>query len=172
MNEKARQVRMLILDVDGVLTDGGIYYSCREEYKRFNVRDGLGIKMLVQEGIAVGIISGRTSEAVVRRAQELGIVEVHQGIADKVAVFEEIIKKHRIEADQVAFVGDDLADIPLLKRVGFAAGVADAEEAVKEHVHYICERLGGKGAVREVCDLILKAQGRWTSCLQRVCSTS
>lgn len=172
MKEQAKKVRMLLLDVDGVLTDGGIYYSSREECKCFNVRDGLGIKMLVQEGIPVGIISGRTSEAVARRAQELGINDVYQGVAHKLPAFEEILKKHRIEAEQVAFVGDDLADIPLLDRVGLAVSVADAEEAVKERSHYICQRPGGKGAVREVCDLILKAQGRWDKCLEQICSSS
>lgn len=172
MKQSAKNVRMLLLDVDGVLTDGGICYSSREECKCFNVRDGLGIKMLVQEGIPVGIISGRSSDAVARRAQELGIAEVYQGVAHKVAAFEEILKRHRIEAEQVAFVGDDLADIPLLERVGLAVSVADAEDAVKERAHYICQRPGGRGAVREVCDLILKAQGRWEECLQRMSFSS
>ena len=167
MLDKARNIRMLILDVDGVMTDGGILYTNdREELKYFHVKDGLGIRMLIQEGIKVLIISGRSSKAVEYRAEDLGIEEVHQGVRDKVAVFEEVLRRHKITANEVGYMGDDLVDIPLLSRVGFAVSVADAVKEVKERVDYITSLPGGKGAVREICDLILKAKGRWKKCIQ------
>ena len=166
--EKAKKIRMLILDVDGVMTDGGIIYSnSGEELKSFHVRDGTGIKMLIREGIKVVIISGRRSRSVDYRAQELGIKEVYQGVKDKVEVFKEILKKYKIDPQQVGFVGDDLIDIPLLLRVGFSAVVADAIEEVKQNVDYITKNPGGRGAVREICDLILKSQGKWEKYLVR-----
>ncbi|MBW1679271.1 MAG: 3-deoxy-manno-octulosonate-8-phosphatase KdsC [Deltaproteobacteria bacterium] len=162
MIDKAKRIRILILDVDGVMTNGGIIYSNQgEEFKFFNVRDGLGIRMLIQEGIKVAIISGRKSRAVDSRAEDLGINEVYQGVRDKLAVFEEILKKNKIKSDQAGFIGDDLVDIPLLSRVGFAVGVADAVEEVKERVDYVTRNPGGRGAIREVCDFILKSQGKW-----------
>lgn len=166
MIEKAKRVRILILDVDGVMTDGGLICSSKgEEGKVFNVRDGLGIALLLRENIKVAIISGRKSEAVEHRARELGIQEVYQGVKDKVAAFEEILKKDKITPDQVGFIGDDLVDLPLLSRVGFAVGVADAAEEVKESVDYVTRHTGGKGAVREVCELILKSQEKWEKLL-------
>ena len=161
MIEKAKKIRLLILDVDGVLTDGGLLYSNQagEELKKFNVKDGLGIKLLTQEGIRVVIISGRTSKAVEHRARELGIQEVYQGVRDKVAVFEEIIKRDKINPEEVSFIGDDLIDLSLLSRVGFSVGVSDGVDAVKEAADYVTQLPGGKGAVREVCEIILKSQG-------------
>jgi len=160
--DKAKKVSFLILDVDGVMTDGGIVYSEQgEEVKVFNVRDGLGIKMLIREGIKVAIISGRKSKAVDCRAEELGIIDVYQGVTDKVAVFEEILKKSKIRPDQVGFIGDDLVDLPLLSNVGFSVAVSDAVDEVKENVDYVTKQRGGNGAVREVCELLLKAQGKW-----------
>lgn len=170
MMEKAKRIRVLILDVDGVMTDGRLFYSdkAKGELKSFHVRDGLGIKMLIQEGIKVVIISGRNSKAVDYRASDLGIKEVYQGISDKVVVFEEIIKKYKINSEEVGFIGDDLIDLPLLSRVGFSISVADAMEEVKESVDYVTQLPGGKGAVRELCDLILKSQGKWEKCLKQI----
>jgi len=160
--EKAKGVRMLILDVDGVMTDGSLPYNdAGAEGKVFHVHDGLGIVLLMRENIKVAIISGRKSKAVEFRAQELGITEIHQAVKDKLATFEEIIKRDTISKDEVAFMGDDLVDLPLLSRVGFAVSVPDAPEEIKERVDYVTKRDGGKGAVREVCELILKAQGKW-----------
>jgi 3-deoxy-D-manno-octulosonate 8-phosphate phosphatase (KDO 8-P phosphatase) len=162
MMEKAKDVRMLILDVDGVLTDGTLYYTHTGEVsKAFNVRDGLGIRLLLHEAITVAIISGRRSKAVDYRARELGITEVHHGVSDKGATFDEIIARGNLSSGQVAFIGDDLIDLPLLARVGFSVAVADASEEVKAAADYVTRLPGGKGAVREVCELILKAQGKW-----------
>ena len=169
MIEKAKKVRLLILDVDGVLTDGEIIYSDKGgESKSFNVKDGLGIKMLIQGGIKVAIISGRKSRAVEYRAKDLGIQEVYQGIKDKVAVFDEILKRHKINPEEIGFMGDDLIDLPLLYRVGFAIGVSDAVKEVKKAVDYVTRLPGGKGAVREVCELLLTSQKKWRRCLEQL----
>jgi len=169
MIEKAKKVRMLILDVDGVLTDGGLLYSDKGgESKLFNVKDGLGIKLLIQEGIKVVIISGRKSKAVDYRAKDIGIQEVFQGARDKVVVFEKILKKNKINSEEVSFIGDDLIDLPLLSRVGFAIGVSDGVDEVKKAVDYVTKLPGGKGAVREVCELILKSQEKWEKCLEQL----
>jgi len=162
MMDKARNVRMLILDVDGVLTDGNLLYTHNGEVgKAFHVRDGLGINLLLREHIAVVIISGRRSKALEYRARELGIKDVYQGVADKVVSFEEITARDKLPSGHVAFMGDDVVDIPLLARVGFAVAVPDAPEEVKACVDYVTRLSGGKGAVREVCELILKSQGKW-----------
>ncbi len=169
MFEKAKKVRLLILDVDGVMTNGELLYSSNEEeFKAFNARDGLGIKMVIREGIKVAIISGRRSRAVDRRADDLGIDDVYQGVSDKVAVFEGIAKRHAIASEEAGFIGDDLAEIPLLLKVGFAVGVADAVEEVKERVDFVTTHSGGNGAVREICELLLKSQGKWEKQLQRL----
>jgi 3-deoxy-D-manno-octulosonate 8-phosphate phosphatase (KDO 8-P phosphatase) len=165
--EKAKKIRLLVLDVDGVMTNGELLYSSNgEEIKSFNVRDGLAIKMVIREGIRVAIISGRRSRAVDRRADELGILDVYQGVHNKVAVFEKIAQMHTIQSDETAFIGDDLADIPLLSRVGFAVGVADAAQEVKERVDFVTSQSGGHGAVRELCEVLLKSQGKWEKQLQ------
>ena len=166
--KKAQNIHLLILDVDGVLTNGTIVYTdAGEEYKCFNTQDGLGIRLLLQEGIRVALISGRTSKAVSSRAEDLGITDVYQGSGDKVAVFKKLQKKTIIVPEQVCFVGDDLVDLPLLTQVGFAVAVANAVQDVKQHADYITTSPGGRGAVREVCELILKAQGKWEHCLSR-----
>jgi len=171
MINKAKRVRMLILDVDGVMTDGGIVYSNKgDEFKTFNVKDGLGIRMLIQGEIKVVIISGRKSRAVDYRAEDLGIKDVYQGVKDKVSVFEEILKKDKITSEKVGFIGDDLVDFPLLSKVGFAVSVYDAVDEIKKNVDYVTKHSGGKGAIREVSDLILKAQGKWERCLSQITS--
>ena len=156
----ARQIRLLLLDVDGVLTDGSItYISGGGEAKSFNTQDGLGIKLLQESGVAVGIITARTSEAVERRARDLQFAHVVQGKQDKLTAYETILKETGLRPPQTAYMGDDLMDLPLLNRVGFAAAPANGVAEIRQRVHFTTERGGGRGAVREVCDLILEAQG-------------
>ena len=164
MRERLQKVKMLLLDVDGVLTDGRIIYSSDgTETKAFDVKDGHGLKMIQRAGIKVGIITGRQSTVVEHRAKELGINIVYQGVKDKLVPFREILDTCSISEDEIAYVGDDIVDLPILLRVGFSATVADALPEVRERVHYVSDRKGGKAAVREICDLILKESGRWDS---------
>ena len=160
---KARKIRMLLLDVDGVLTDGKIYLGDDgREMKIFDLHDGHGIKLLHRAGIQVGIISGRSSASVDIRAKQLAIQEIHQGVVDKIKVYEEILHRYRLKDEEVAYMGDDLVDLPLLRRVGLSVVVANAHDAVKSNVDWITKRGGGGGAVREVVDYLLKAQGKWS----------
>jgi 3-deoxy-D-manno-octulosonate 8-phosphate phosphatase (KDO 8-P phosphatase) len=160
--EKAKRVRLFLVDVDGVLTDGGIVYdSDGREIKRFHVRDGHGIKMLQRAGVEVGIISGRASEVVSVRARELGISLVFQGVADKVAAWREILADKGIPPEETAYVGDDIVDVPLMRRVGFAAAVADAEGYVRDAADYVSAQPGGRGAVREIIEFVLRSSGAW-----------
>jgi 3-deoxy-D-manno-octulosonate 8-phosphate phosphatase (KDO 8-P phosphatase) len=160
--EKAARVTLLLLDVDGVLTDGRIVYDTEgRETKAFYVRDGHGIKMLREAGVEVGIVTGRRSVVVEIRARELGIGLVHQGIADKVALWRTICDERGLAPEATAYVGDDIQDVPLLRNVGFAAAVADAEPCVLEAAHYIAGRPGGFGAVRDIAEFILHARGAW-----------
>ena len=160
--ERAQAIRLLILDVDGVLTDGSLYFGPQgEALKVFHVRDGHGLKMLQKAGIEAAFLSGRRSDAAYHRARELGVSRFHEGLRDKVAVMEEIMASMDIEAGAVAAVGDDLVDLPHMRRVGLAVAVADAVPEVKAAAHWVTSLPGGKGAVREVCDLLLKAQGKW-----------
>jgi len=156
---RARRVALLLLDVDGVLTDGTITYTeDGGEIKSFHTRDGLGIKLLQRAGIEVGLITARLSEAVTRRAGDLGLRHVYQKVTDKVTAYERIRADLGLQHAEIAYVGDDWLDIPLLIRVGFAATVADGAPEVKKLVHYVTRRSGGRGAVREICDLILEAR--------------
>jgi len=160
--QRAQVIRLLILDVDGVLTDGRLYFGPKgETLKVFHVRDGHGIKMAQRAGIEVAFVSGRRSDAAYHRAKELGIIRFHEGVRDKVAVMEEIMAAMQIEASQVAAVGDDLVDLPLMARAGLAVAVADAVPEVLAAAHWVTALPGGRGAVREVCDLLLKARGKW-----------
>jgi 3-deoxy-D-manno-octulosonate 8-phosphate phosphatase (KDO 8-P phosphatase) len=153
---------MLILDVDGVMTDGRIIMDgSGREIKHFDVRDGHGLKILQRYGIKVVLLTGRQSEVVKHRARDLGIKEIHQKVFNKKEVFAKILKKNKLAPEEVAFLGDDIIDIPVLKAVGFSAAVADALDVVKKSVDYITKHRGGRGAVRELCDLILQAQGKW-----------
>ena len=159
---KAARVRLFLLDVDGVLTDGGIVYdSAGLETKRFHVRDGHGIKMLRRGGVKAGIITGRSSEVVAIRARGLGIEIVRQGAFDKLATWREILEETGIPAGETAYVGDDIVDLPLLRAVGFSAAPSDAEGYVLDAVDYISGRAGGKGAVREIVEFLLRASGAW-----------
>ncbi len=156
---KLRNIKLLLLDVDGVMTDGGIYYSnSGDELKKFNIQDGYGLVKIQQAGITVGIITGRMSKIVARRVEELGIREVHQNLDNKLEVYESIKKKMNLTDANVAYVGDDEFDLPVLERVGFSAAPADAVAAVRKKVHFVSTRNGGQGAVREVVDLILESR--------------
>jgi 3-deoxy-D-manno-octulosonate 8-phosphate phosphatase (KDO 8-P phosphatase) len=159
--ERARDVRLLVLDVDGVLTDGRLYFSARgEELKCFHVRDGAGIVHLLRAGIQVAVISGRSSKAVERRMNELGVSWVRQGINDKSVALRELLDILGLGPQAVGVVGDDLADLPLFEVARLAIAVADAHTSVKSRAHFITQAPGGQGAVREVCDLILESHQR------------
>lgn len=162
MNDRLARIRLLLLDVDGVMTDGRIVFDSNGvETKFFNVKDGHGIKMVQRAGIEVGIISGRESVVVANRAAELAIDRVYQKALDKLTPYREILAATGLKDEEVAFMGDDVIDIPVLSRVGFAAAPADAVAEVYPHVHFVSSARGGWGAVRELCDLILKGLGRW-----------
>jgi len=159
---KIRSVKLLILDVDGVLTDGRIIINDEGlESKQFDVRDGHGLKLLFRYGVDVVLVTGRKSRAVEWRAADLGITEVHQGVHDKGEVFEEIIKRRNLPPEETACIGDDIVDIPIMRRAGFSVAVADAVREVRESADYVTTSPGGRGAVREVCEMILKAQNLW-----------
>lgn len=164
--ERARRVKLLVLDVDGVLTDGGLYYGPEgEALKRFEVKDGHGIVLCRDMGLPSAILTARTSKAVEVRARELRIAHVLQGERDKKTGLEKLLALCGLPAAELAYIGDDVNDLPVLSRVGFSAAPADARPEVKEHVHYICENRGGHGAVRELCELLLRAQGLWEGAL-------
>ncbi len=164
---KAKEIKLLLLDVDGVLTDGSLIYSHEgKESKAFNTQDGFGLRMLQDAGVEVGIITARSSEALHRRSQDLKIAHLHQGVMNKLEAYKEIIKKTGHKPFQIAYMGDDWLDMVLLKRVGLAAAPANAVQEVMKMVHYTTEQTGGHGAVRELCDLILEAQGRLKEFLQ------
>ena len=162
IKEKLKGIKLLILDVDGVMTDGRIIMDNEgRETKNFDVRDGHGIKILQRYGIKVAILTGRQSKVVEYRAKDLEIGDVYQRAFNKKEVFGRILEKHKLSASAVAFMGDDIVDIPVLKCVGFSAAVADAIDVVKKSVDYITGHKGGHGAVRELCEMILQAQGKW-----------
>ncbi len=163
---KRKQVKVLLLDVDGVLTAGDITYTDEgAELKTFNVKDGLGIKLLMDAGVIVGIITGRRSGALLHRCSDLGIEMIYDGIDNKSAVINSVIERTGVQADEIAFAGDDLPDIPLLKKVGLAIAVADAHVAVKQVADWVTRSNGGQGAVREICDSILTAKGLLDDCI-------
>ena len=160
--EKAKKLKLLILDVDGVLTDGKLFFDNQgNEYKSFHARDGHGIKLLRQTGVEVAVISGRKSDSVTLRMKNLGIEHVYQGYENKRAAFNEIIEKIGITPEQAAHVGDDLLDLPIMTRVCFSIAVSDANFAVKQRADWCTTLPGGHGAVREVCDFIMQAQGHF-----------
>jgi len=159
LRERASKISMLVLDVDGVLTDGKLFFDhAGNEMKAFNTRDGLGMKALQKVGIEVAVITGRKSEAVTHRMAQLGIKHVYQGREDKLDAFLDLLKITGLDAQQTCFAGDDWIDLPVLLRAGLAVSVADAEDRVKQQAHWITKRNGGDGAVREICNLILAAQ--------------
>lgn len=158
---KAKQLKFILLDVDGVMTDAGIYYTAEGvEMKRFNAHDGYGIARARDLGIKFGIISGRDTPVVTRRAKDLKIVELHQGRIDKVTVFRDIQKRHKLAENEFCFIGDDVFDLPLLELVGLSIAPANAIAEVKKRVDYVCKAKGGDGAVREAVDMILSFQNK------------
>jgi 3-deoxy-D-manno-octulosonate 8-phosphate phosphatase (KDO 8-P phosphatase) len=168
INGQIEEIRLLLMDVDGVMTDGRIIFDSNGiESKFFNVKDGHGIKMVQRTGIEVGIISGRESQVVRNRADELGISIVYLKAQDKLTPYREILAKTGLHDRQIAYIGDDIIDIPILRRVGFAAAPADAVAEVLPYVHFVAKNGGGWGAVREVCDLLLKGQKSWDAVTAR-----
>jgi len=162
LDKKLGEIKILILDVDGVMTDGRIIINDHgEETKAFNVKDGYGIRMLLDAGIDVAVITGRRSGVVEHRAKDLGVKLVYQGVKDKKAACIKLLAERRLTGNQACCIGDDLPDIPVLRYVGLPVAVADAVKEVREAALYISEKNGGDGAVREVCELILRAQGVW-----------
>jgi 3-deoxy-D-manno-octulosonate 8-phosphate phosphatase (KDO 8-P phosphatase) len=160
ISDRARRVKLLIIDVDGVLTDGGLIFDNRgEEYKRFNSLDGHGIRMALDCGVEVAVITGRQSNIVDHRMAELGVNRVYQGSRDKLPGFEKLLRDTGLEAEQVAYIGDDLPDLPIMRRVGFSIAVQNAHGFVKQHCDWVTSAHGGSGAVREVTDFILHSQG-------------
>jgi 3-deoxy-D-manno-octulosonate 8-phosphate phosphatase (KDO 8-P phosphatase) len=158
---KAAQIQLVIFDVDGVLTDGRLYLgNDGNEYKAFHIRDGHGIKMLLDAGVEVAIISGRRAASVERRMTDLGIRHAYLGVQDKLAAFDSLLVRLGLTAEQVAFVGDDLIDLPVMARVGLAIAVRDADPFVRQHAHWQTPSRGGRGAARDVCELLLEARGQ------------
>ncbi len=168
MEKKLAAIKMLLLDVDGVMTDGRIIYDNEgNEMKAFDVKDGHGLKMLQRAGIKIGIITGRSSAVVQRRAEELGFDALFQGALTKLEPYGQILNEFGLTDEQVAYVGDDVVDLPILRRAGFSATVADAVPDLLPLVDYVCKRKGGRGAVREICDMLLRAQGHWEGLTKR-----
>ena len=166
LEDIAFKIKMLILDVDGVMTDGKIIIDDHgEEIKHFDAKDGQGLKFLMDAGIEVGIISGRHSKAVAYRAKGLGIREVHLGIADKASLLKEIIQQNDLKREEICCMGDDLPDLAMFGQAGLSVAVADAVPEVLDAAVFITKKGGGRGAVREVCELILRARGQWAKVL-------
>ncbi len=160
LTERIKPLRLVAFDVDGVLTDGGLYLSdSGEEFKRFNSLDGHGLKMLKASGVELAIITGRTSRCMELRAKNLGITRLHQGVENKLATMQALLGELKLTPEQAAFMGDDVVDLPVMRRVGLALSVPAAPQVVRDHAHYVSQREAGYGAVREVCELIMSSQG-------------
>ncbi len=158
--EKIKIIRLIAFDVDGILTDGGLYLSdSGEEFKRFNSLDGHGLKMLKASGVELALITGRTSRCVEMRSKNLGISHVYQGVERKWEAMQDLLSKLQLAPEQAAFMGDDVVDLPAMRRVGLAITVPAASKTVQDYAHYTTKHEGGHGAVREVCELIMSAQG-------------
>jgi 3-deoxy-D-manno-octulosonate 8-phosphate phosphatase (KDO 8-P phosphatase) len=169
LKDMAAKIKLLIIDVDGVMTDGRIMLNDRgEEIKSFNVKDGQGLRILMRAGVEVVLITGRMSKAVKHRARDLGIKEFYQGIDDKESLCIELLEARRLNKEQLCCIGDDLPDIPMFKHAGLSIAVADAALEVRDAAHHVTKKGGGKGAVREVCELILKAQGSWPNIIKKM----
>ena len=167
VQKKASRIKLLLMDCDGVLTDGRIWIlENGDDQKAFSVRDGLGLELLHRAGLRSGVISGRSSNALSQRAAKLGMAYVRQGCNDKIAVFEEILTDARLTRQEVAYIGDDLTDIPLMSTVELGIAVGDAAAEAQARADYVTKAAGGKGAVREVVELILKSQGRWNELIE------
>ncbi len=168
LQQRFSNLKLMIFDVDGVLTDGTIFYhDDGSETKTFDVKDGHGIKLLLRAGLDAALITGRHSEVVRHRADDLGIELLYQGIHNKIEALEDIIMRTGLKEIDLGYLGDDLIDIPVMRRVGLAAEVADASPHILPYAHYVTRARGGRGACREVCELILQAQNRWDSVTRR-----
>ncbi len=164
---KAAALKLVLFDVDGVLTDGRLYYGDDgQEYKAFHSRDGHGMRMLLDSGVEIGIITGRTSQLLTHRTQNLGIEHVYQGHRDKLPAFKELLSKLALTPEQTAYVGDDVMDLPIMTRAGLAIAVNDAHALVRQQADWITPTRGGRGAAREVCELILQAQGHYDELME------
>ena len=171
LRERARKIKLLILDVDGVLTDGRIIYAnSGDQLKFFDVKDGLGLYILSVSGIRSAILTAKSYNIVSQRSCDMCVDKAYQDVSDKAAMLETILSDFGVKAAEVCYIGDDLLDIPVLKRVGLAVGVADAACEVKETCHYVTNKTGGRGAVRETIELLLKNQGKWEACIERYLS--
>jgi len=160
LSSRAKLIRLVAFDVDGVMTDGGLYYSdSGEELKRFNSQDGHGLKMLRASGVEIALITGRSSRCVTTRALNLDIKHVYQGVENKLEAMIDLLNKLKLSRDAAAFMGDDVVDLTVMRHVGVAISVPDAPQLVHDHSHYITRRNGGHGAVRETCEMIMSAQG-------------
>jgi 3-deoxy-D-manno-octulosonate 8-phosphate phosphatase (KDO 8-P phosphatase) len=165
--DRARRIRLVVFDVDGVLTDGSLYITdAGEEFKAFHSQDGHGMKMLKATGIQLAIVTGRTSRSVELRAQNLGVGILYQGVEDKLVVFEQILASFGFEEESCAYMGDDVVDLPVMLRCGLAVAVPDAPPLVKSRAHYVTRQRGGRGAVRELCEIIMHAQGTFDAQMQ------
>lgn len=166
--EKAKNIKLVIFDVDGVLTDGSLFYGDDgQEYKAFNSLDGHGMKMLQDSGVLVGIITGRTSDVVMHRMKNLKVTHIYQGKLEKLPAYEELIQKLSLQPEEVAYVGDDVVDLPVMIRVGLAITVPSAHELAKKHAHWITSQRAGSGAAREICEMIMKAQGTFEPAMSK-----
>ena len=165
--ERAQRIKLLILDVDGVQTDGGLYMGVEGEVlRRFDIRDGTGIALAIQAGLRVAFMSGKSSPAIRRRAAELGVEDVFEDLRDKNEAYEGLKSRYGLSDEEVAYVADDVIDLPVFRRVGLAIAVGDAAEEVQRFAHRVTVRPGGRGAVREVVEYILRAQGKWEAILK------
>lgn len=170
--EKAKKIKLVIFDIDGVLTTGALFIGDDgQEYKAFNSKDGHGLRMLQDGGVEVAIITGRTSNVVEHRAKDLGITRIYQGKREKLPAYESLIKEMNLSHEEVAYVGDDVVDLPVMSKVGLAICVQDGHSFVKQHAHWITERNGGCGAGRDVCEMILQAKGKLQDMLESYIST-
>jgi 3-deoxy-D-manno-octulosonate 8-phosphate phosphatase (KDO 8-P phosphatase) len=166
--EKAKRVRLAGFDVDGVLTDGALYYTdAGEEFKAFNAQDGHGIKMLQESGVAIVIITSRKSKLMERRAENLGIQHLYQGVENKLEAMNALLQQLGLTLEQASYMGDDVLDLPLMRCCGYAASVPEAPAIVRQHAHYVTRAGGGRGAVREFCEHVLHAQGNLDAALAR-----
>ena len=168
VSSKLKKIKLLLLDVDGVLTDGGIIYNDNgTETKVFNVKDGLGIKLLMDAGIHLGIVTGRRSNALYSRCKDLGIKLIYVGVGNKIDVLDALMDQTGVSAEEVAFIGDDLPDLGLMKMIGLSIAVGDANKTILDNADMVTSAKGGDGAVREACEAILKAKGLWKDILER-----
>jgi 3-deoxy-D-manno-octulosonate 8-phosphate phosphatase (KDO 8-P phosphatase) len=167
--ERAVRIKLVLMDVDGTMTDGSLFVlPDGEEIKAYHVRDGMGVLLAHQAGIKTGIITGKTSKSVERRAEKLRIGEVYQGILDKKKILNEIAARHKLQVEEIAYIGDDLGDLEVMKAVGLAGSPADAHPVIRKHSHWVSQYGGGKGAVREFIEFILEAQGIWDQIEEKV----